>query len=80
MNFTLHCFGASTTSGEALRNLAADKFFGYSRSSRSPGFHYTDLRVPDDFIPISNSHEPSIWISFVPFGFLLPFRAHLTST
>ena len=71
----LHCFGAATPCGEALRRLAEPNFVGYSRNpSASSGlFYVADLTKPSQFRPAVPSKEPVIWISFAPIWLLAPF-------
>lgn len=79
MQITLHCFGASTTSGEALHNFAGNDLVGYSRNpSPSLGWLYpADLSDPFNFHPAGRSSDPSVWISFAPIWLLAPFLGHL---
>ena len=75
MELSLHCFGASTTSGEALRNLSPNNFIGYSRNlhDMSSRFHFVDLHDPLGFSPVVTSSAPSILVSFAPIWLLAPF-------
>ena len=79
MKLTLHCFGASTTSGEALHNIAGNDFVGYSRNpSPSLGWLYpADLCDPFNFHPAGLPSDPSVWISFAPIWLLAPFLDHI---
>lgn len=81
MELILHCFGASTTCGEALRNLVESDFIGYSRnpSSCSEWLHPADLCDPVGFHPAGRSSDPSLWISFAPIWLLAPFLDKLAT-
>lgn len=81
MELILHCFGASTTSGEALHNLAQKNLVGYSRKplSSSGWKHQADLIDPASFQPAAKPDATSIWISFAPIWLLAPFLDELAS-
>ena len=82
MELTLHCFGASTSTGEALRILTGSDLFGYCRNpSSSPGWLYpADLSDPDGFHPLGRSSVPSVWISFAPIWLFAPFLDGLATS
>jgi hypothetical protein len=75
----LHCFGASTPSGQALREQAPIELVGYSRSvlGTSGWLHPADLSDPSGFMPAGRPHSPAIWISFAPIWLLAPFLNQL---
>jgi hypothetical protein len=81
MDLILHCFGASTTSGEALRNLVCGDLVGYSRKPLvSPDWlHFADLNEPAGFTPVSLSVTSAVWISFAPIWLLAPFLDRLAT-
>jgi len=81
MELTFHCFGASTSTGEALRNLVGSDLLGYSRnpSSSSHWLYPADLRDPEGFYPSGNSSDPSVWISFAPIWLFAPFLESLAT-
>ena len=79
MTMTLHCFGASTSSGHALHQLCTSGVFGYSRnpSSSSDWLYSADLNDPLNFKPASRYADPAIWISFAPIWLFAPFLDQL---
>lgn len=79
MVLTLHCFGAATPTGEALRHLCPSDAFGYSRHpSASSGWLYpADLNDPSSFHSASIPATPAIWISFAPIWLFASFLDHL---
>lgn len=81
MKLTLHCFGAATTSGEALRRLCECDAFGYSRSSSSCSdwLYPADLTDPSSFQFASSLDSHSILVSFAPIWLFAPFLESLAS-
>ena len=81
MVMTLHCFGAATPSGEALRRLSCWHLVGYSRkaSIASEWLHPADLTDPTGFQPAGPPNAPAIWISFAPIWLLAPFLEQLAN-
>ena len=81
MKLTLHCFGAATTSGEALRQLCECDAFGYSRnsSSGSDWLYPADLTDPSGFQFASSLDSHSILVSFAPIWLFAPFLESLAS-
>lgn len=79
MKTTIHCFGATSTSGEALRLISPVSVCGYTRNpSISPEWlHYFDFNDPLAFRPAGDLDSPSIWISFAPIWLLAPFLEKL---
>ena len=76
----MHCFGVSTASGEALRNLVGNDLLGYSRKSSDSCWLYpADLRDPHGFKVASQSSDPSVWISFAPIWLFAPFLKALAT-
>jgi hypothetical protein len=81
----LHIFGASTPTGFALREQAANadyvsKVFGYSRScadSLGP-LYLADFTDPSSFYPPGDPESPAIWVSLGPIWLLAPFLEQLT--
>jgi hypothetical protein len=76
----LHLFGASTPTGEALRQRAAACCPGwsvavYSRKPRasSSDCHWVNFHDPSCFCPAAPSDCPGLWISFAPIWLLAPF-------
>tara|TARA_Y100001954_G_scaffold205531_1_gene227666 strand:- start:3752 stop:4645 length:894 start_codon:yes stop_codon:yes gene_type:complete len=78
---TLHCFGVSTPTGEALHRLADLTHVGYSRKppSDSGWLHAADLNDPSSFHPFGFPDAPAIWISFAPIWLFAPFLDHLAT-
>lgn len=78
---SIHLFGVSTPSGNALRQLAKDELVGYTRKvSTSTGWlHPVDLNAPALFRPAFSSNAPSIWISFAPIWLFAPFLQQLAT-
>lgn len=76
----LHCFGASTPSGQALRQICPLHFLGYSRnvSASSSLLYPADLADPGSFYPAASNPGPSFWISFAPIWLLAPFLEKLS--
>ena len=81
MELTLHCFGASTPCGEALRNLTRTNFVGYSRnpSGVSSWLHHADLNDPADFHPAAQLPSLAVWISFSPIWLFASFLDRLAT-
>mgnify|MGYP003952635197 CR=1 FL=1 len=81
MELILHCFGASTPSGEALRNLVGSDLVGYSRKSFAANgwLHFADLNDPAGFNPAGQPAAPAVWISFAPIWLLVPFLERLVT-
>ena len=82
MEIAVHCFGASTPTGEALRNLVSPHFYGYSRNPQvsCSSSHFADLLDPARFHPVSgHSSLPSAWISFAPIWLFAPFVYYLAN-
>ena len=78
MAIRLHCFGASTPSGQALLELATVDLVGYSRTaSLESWLHQADLNDPIDFGPVGGFDCPGIWISFAPIWLFAPFLEQL---
>lgn len=76
----LHCFGAATPSGQALRELATVDLVGYSRTASLEGWlHQADLNDPNDFQPVGGFDSPGLWISFAPIWLLAPFFEQLAT-
>lgn len=80
----LHLFGASTPSGEALRQRAAACLPGWSVAvySRKPNAsssdcHWADFHDPSGFCPAGPTDSPGLWISFAPIWLLAPFLEQL---
>ena len=78
----LHLFGASTPSGEALRQLLHSghsdyNLTPYSRSDHS--FQFADLSDPSGFIPAGEPGFPGFWISFAPIWLFAPFLHSLVN-
>lgn len=78
----LHLFGASSPTGEAVKQQhcsthTADRLISYSR--RDPLLYWADFSDPDSFTPGGDSSAHSIWISFAPIWLLAPFLDHLSS-
>lgn len=76
----LHLFGASTATGEALRQQAANANYpwllhAYSRSSESKP---ADFCNPSAFRPAGCPGAPALWICFGPIWLFAPFLAQLT--
>ncbi len=79
----LHLFGASTPSGEALRQRAASclpvgSVAVYSRKPHAnpPYCHWADFHDPSGFSPACPDC-PGLWISFAPIWLLAPFFEQL---
>lgn len=81
MAIKIHCFGATTPSGEALREISSVALVGYSRTaSVSSGWlHPADLNDPAGFHPAGRPNASAIWISFAPIWILAPFLEKLAT-
>lgn len=75
----IHLFGASTPTGEALRQLTDLDLVGYSRQSSraNDSLFYADLNDPEGFQPAQSIEASAIWISFAPIWLLAPFLEHI---
>lgn len=74
----IHLFGASTPTGEALKQQLCSVPFplvGYSR--RDPSLLPADFSNPDAFHPGGHPDVQGLWISFAPIWLLGPFLERL---
>ena len=81
MTITLHCFGAASPSGQALRQLSSLNVVGYSRnpSISSSWLNAADMNEPSSFCPAGSPSSLAIWISFAPIWLLAPFMEELAA-
>ena len=78
---SLHLFGASTSTGEAFRQLAlsadpARPLQAYSRRALTSTYR-ANFSNPEEFRPAGEPGTPAIWISFGPIWLLAPFLEQL---
>lgn len=75
----IHLFGASTPTGEALRNLAQQDLVGYSRkvSTEVGWLHPADLKEPSLFHPPGSPSDSALWISLAPIWLFSSFLEQL---
>ena len=76
----VHLFGATTPTGEALRQRLALAQPDWDLHAYSRRTHAADFCNPDAFRPAGDSVAASIWISFAPIWLLAPFFQQLASS